>query len=152
MTQFSWDTLCTNYLGIIHSKGSATKEAQIAGRLKELTLENHEEMIVIRGRASSGMLSLLGATYLPVLMPSERIAELIMMKSHEECDHKSVDVTLFTSRHYCWIVSGRKLAKTVVKFCVRCRYKRLKLEMQKMSPLPPELCVPCPAVLFCHII
>ena len=56
-----------------------------------------------------------------------------------------MDVTLFTSRHYCWIVSGRKLAKTVVKFCVRCRYKRLKLEMQKMSPLPPELCVPCPA-------
>ena len=124
---------------------SATKEAQIAGRLKELTLENHEEMIVIRGRASSGMLSLLGATYLPVLMPSERIAELIMLKNHEECVHKSVDVTLFTSRHYCWIASGRKLPKTVVKFCVRCRYKRLKLEMQKMSPLPPELCVPCPS-------
>ena len=68
-----------------------------------------------------------------------------MIKSHSESDHKSVDVTLYTSRHHCWIVNGRKLAKTVVKFCIKCRYMRLKLEMQKMSPLPAELCVPCPA-------
>ena len=123
----------------------ATRKAQAAGRLKELTLEEYEDMLVIRGRAASGLLKLLGAEYLPVLMSSERIAELIMIKSHVESDYKSVDVTLFTSRQYCWIVNGRKLAKTIVKLCIRCRYLRLRLEKQKMAPLPPELCIPCPA-------
>ena len=123
----------------------ATRQAQSAGRLKELTLEDFEDMLVIRGRATSGLLKLLGAEYLPVLMSSERIAELIMIKSHIECDHKSVDVTLFTSRQYCWIVNGRKLAKTMVKLCIRCKFLRKKLEKQKMAPLPQELCVPCPA-------
>ena len=76
----------------------ATRTAQSAGRLKELTLVEHEGMLVVRGRAASGMLKLLGAEYLPVLMSSERITEMIMIKSHVESDHKSVDVTLFTSR------------------------------------------------------
>ena len=123
----------------------ATRTAQSAGRLKELTLVEHEGMLVVRGRAASGMLKLLGAEYLPVLMSSERIAEMIMIKSHVESDHKSVDVTLFTSRQYCWIVNGRKLSKTIVKLCIKCRFLRLRLEKQKMAPLPPELCIPCPA-------
>lgn len=123
----------------------ATRQAQAAGRLKELTLEEYDGMLVLRGRATSGLLKLLGAAYLPVLMSSERIAELIMIKSHVESDHKSVDVTLFTSRQYCWIVNGRKLAKTMVKLCIRCRFLRMRLEKQKMASLPPELCIPCPA-------
>ena len=124
---------------------TATRKAVVAGRLKELTLQEEQGMLVIRGRAVSGMLELLGAEYLPVVMSSTRIAVLIMLKSHHDSDHKSVDITLYTSRHYCWVVGGRKLAKTVCKFCVRCRYVKKKLETQKMAPLPKELCVPCPA-------
>ena len=116
-----------------------------AGRLIELTIVKEQGMLVIRGRAAAGMLVLLGVEYLPVLMSSERIAVLIMLKSHIDSDHKSVDITLFKARHYGWIVGGRKLAKTVCKFCVRCRYLAKKQEQQKMAPLPKELCVPCPA-------
>ena len=70
-------------------------------------------MLVIKGRAAVGMKKLLGADFLPVLMSGHRVAELIMIKAHEECDHKSVDITLYTSRQYCWIVRGRKLAKSI---------------------------------------
>ena len=80
-----------------------------------------------------------------MVMAKERIAVLIMLKSHADSGHKSVDITHSISRQYCWIVGGRRLAKTVCKFCVRCRYLRKKFEMQKMAPLPKELGVPCPA-------
>ena len=123
----------------------ATRVALAAGRLKELTILEQDEMLVIRGRAAAGMLVLLGAEYLPVLMASERLSFLLMLKSHVESSHKSVDITLFKSRQYCWIVGGRKLAKTICKLCIRCRYLSQKLESQKMAPLPKEICIPCPA-------
>ena len=121
----------------------ATRMAVAAGKLKELTLLVVEDMMVIKGRAVPGMVELFGADSLPVIMADQRIAVLVMLKSHVDSDHKSVDITLSKSRHYCWIVGGRKLAKTVCKFCVRCRYLRKKHEAQKMAPLPRELCVPC---------
>jgi hypothetical protein len=123
----------------------ATRAAAAAGKLRELTLLEVEDMMVVKGRAVPGMMELYGVDSLPVIMPDQRIAVLVMLKSHEESDHKSIDITLSQSRHYCWIVGGRKLAKTVCKFCVRCRYLKKKHEDQKMSPLPKELCVPCPA-------
>ena len=83
-----------------------------------------DNMLVIRGRAQAGMREVFGTDYLPVLMASERVAVLVMVKSHSDCDHKSVDITLSTSRHLCWIVGGRKLAKTVCRLCIRCRYLR----------------------------
>ena len=123
----------------------ATRKALTAGRLKELTIQEEQGMLVIKGRAQTGIKQLLGVEFLPVLMSSQRVAVLIMLKSHSDCDHKSVDITLATSRHHCWIVGGRKLAKTVCKFCIKCRYLRKKSETQKMAPLPRELCAPCPA-------
>ena len=97
---------------------SSTRNALAKGRLRELTVVEEDSMMVIRGRAQAGMRQLLGAESLPVLMSCERVAVLVMLKSHVDCDHKSVDITLSTSRHLCWIVGGRKLAKTVCKLCV----------------------------------
>ena len=141
LTLTSWDLAVRYWFRV---SMDSTRQALDAGRLKELTVIEENDMLVIRGRAAAGMLVLLGAEYLPVLMSSERIAVLLMLKSHVESGHKSVDITLFQSRHYCWIVGGRKLAKTICKFCVRCRYLSKKLELQKMAPLPQEICVPCP--------
>ena len=77
-------------------------------------------------------------------MSSERIAVLIMQKCHEECDHKSVDITFSTSRQYCWIVGGRRLAKLICKYCIRCRYLKKKEEEQMIASLPKEIGDPCP--------
>ena len=83
----------------------ATAEAHELGRLKELTLVQVEGLWVIKGRAEAGLQKLFGAAYLPVIMSSQRIAELLMLKAREACDHKSVDVTFFTSKAIlldCW--------------------------------------------------
>ena len=127
----------------------STRAAKASGKLRELTLQEEQGMLVIRGRAMSGLQQLLGAEFLPVVMACERIATLIMLKSHEKCDHKSVDITLATSRRHCWIVGGRRLSKTICKLCVRCRYLRKREETQKMAPLADDLCVPSPA--FSHL-
>ena len=123
---------------------TSTIEAMKKGKLRELTIQEKHGMLVIVGRANAGMRQLLGADYLPVVMARERIAVLVMLKSHEDSAHMSVDITLYTSRHHCWIVGGRRLAKTICKFCIKCRYLRRKEETQKMASLPEELCVPCP--------
>ena len=123
----------------------ATEVAMKAGKLKELTIQVEQGMFVIKGRAVAGMKQVLGTEFLPVMMASERISVLIMLKSHVESNHKSVDITFSTSRHYCWVVGGRKLAKMICKFCVRCRYLKKIKETQKMATLPEELGVPCPA-------
>ena len=86
----------------------ATIEAKKNGRLKELTLVEVDSMLAIRGRAETGLRNIFGVDYLPVVMSSHRVAELVMLKAHAICDHKSVDITFFTSRKYCWIVGGNK--------------------------------------------
>ena len=125
----------------------ATRQAAKAGRLRELTMVEEQGMLVIKGRARSGMKDLIGADFLPVLMAGERVAVLIMLKSHADCDHKSVDITLSTSRHHCWIVGGRKLAKTICKLCVWCKYLKKKKEKNRRWPHCQRSCV-CHALHF----
>ena len=90
----------------------------------------------------------LGVEYLPVLMSSTRVAELIMLWAHYG-DHAGRDTTYFTSCYVAWIVGGRKMATRVKEHCVRCRYLDMKMEGQKMAPLPDRITIPCPC--FTHL-
>ena len=71
-----------------------TKEDKLVIKLKVLSLEEEQGMLMIRSRAATDLLELLNAEYLPVLMSSMRIAVLDILKSQRDCDHKSVDITL----------------------------------------------------------
>ena len=122
----------------------ATQEALKKGKLKELCIREEDDLLVLRSRVSLSINQLFGNQSLPVIMSSERIAVLIMQKCHEESDHKSVDITFSTSRQYCWVVGGRRLAKLICKYCVRCRYLKKKEEEQMIALLPKEIGDPCP--------
>ena len=115
-----------------------TQEALQRGRLKELNIHDMNGMKVVCGRASTGLQKFFGQNYLPVLMGNTRIAYLVMLHAH--CiDHTGRDVTMALSRLDAWIVNGKKLAKKIVKSCLRCRFLRKLLEGQKMAPLPPNI-------------
>ena len=75
-------------------------------------------LLVVCGRASSGLQYYLGSNFLPVIMGSTRVAYLIMLDSHCE-DHAGRDVTMAMSRHEAWIVNAKPLAKKIVKQCIR---------------------------------
>ena len=48
------------------------------------------------------------------------------------------------SRHDAWIVGAKKLAKSIVRHCIRCRFLRKRLLWQKMAVLPGIVQVQCP--------
>ena len=120
-----------------------TIEAQKAGKLKELDIQDINGLKVTCGRAAAGLQNFLGSNFLPVIMASTRVAYLIMLDSHNR-DHAGRDVTLAMSRHEAWIVNAKRLAKKIVRACIRCRFLRKQLEGQKMAALPPILQNPSP--------
>ena len=122
---------------------SATREAVKAGKLKEFELKERNGLLVLGTRANLAVKHHYGKDSLPVIMSSTRVAELVMMDAHSK-DHKSVAITVANSRKTCFIVGARKLAKTIVKSCVKCRVVAKKLQAQKMGSLPERLQVPAP--------
>ena len=92
---------------------------------------------VTRGRLGKGMYKVLGKSELPIIVPTTRLAELLMLRAHNH-DHKGVAITLWTSRSDAWIWQGRRLAKKVCSRCVRCRADRAALLEQQMGDLPVE--------------
>ena len=98
-------------------------------------------LLVIRGRAETGLHKLYGTDSLPVIMADTKVAKLVMISAHWK-DHPGQDITTAMSRMEAWIVNARTLAKRVVNDCVRCRYLRKKLEGQKMAVLPELMQVP----------
>ena len=120
-----------------------TREAMKNGRLKELDIREREDgLLVIIGRAQTGLQNMYGTDYLPVIMADTKVAELVMVSAHWK-DHSGLDITMAMSRMDAWIVNARKLAKVVVRGCLRCRFLRKKLVLQKMAVLPDLMQVPC---------
>ena len=96
---------------------SAMKEtitALEAGRLKNLNVEEKDGLIVVAGRAKSGIQRFVGKNYLPVLIGSSRVAFLIMLWAHKQ-NHDAIDVTTSIARSKAWIVNSKRLATSVVQ-------------------------------------
>ena len=120
-----------------------TEEALSGGKLRELDLQERDGLKVVVGRAQEGLRHFFGKDYLPVIMGTNRVSQLIMMTAHWK-DHSGRDVTQAMARHEAWIVNAKYLAKKVIHSCIRCRYIRKSLQLQKMAVLPGCLQVQCP--------
>ena len=125
-----------------------TEEAQSNGKLRELDLQDKDGLKIVVGRAKAGLRNFFGVNHLPVIMGHTRLAKLIMMAAHYK-DHTGRDVTQAMARHEAWIVNAKKLAKHVIKQCIRCRFIRKLLEQQKISVLPDFVQIQCPP--FTHV-
>ena len=120
-----------------------TEEAHQQGKLRKLNLQDKNGMKVVVGRAKEGLRQFFGQNYLPVIMGSTRVAELVMLAAHN-LDHLGRDITQANARHEAWIVNAKKLAKRIVNNCLRCRFLRKLLQGQKMSVLPDYVQIQCP--------
>ena len=58
------------------------------GKLKSLPVEENDDLIVVKGKASKCMSKILGREYLPVTTKQSRVAFLIMLCAHKQ-NHKS---------------------------------------------------------------
>ena len=114
---------------------------------KEMKLKNNKLVglgpklvkgqFVACGRLGKGLLKVFGKAKLPIILPTTRMAELLMLRAHNH-DHKQVTTTLWTSRSDAWIWQGRRLAKKVCQGCVKCRADKAVLLKQQMGDLPEE--------------
>ena len=107
------------------------------GKLMSLVPEIKKGLVVTTGRFSEKQLTkLLGKESLPILMPNTRLAKLIFQHCHGEDHPLSATDTLARSRKFVWVPRGLKLAKSVVKSCMRCRLAANSTAKQIMSRVP----------------
>ena len=88
---------------------------------------------------------------LPVLMPETRLARVIMTSCHSEDHRTNVADTLARSRNYVWVQHGTRLAKSIIKNCMRCRLRAKKTVQQIMGRLPESFLDVSPPFTCCSL-
>ena len=143
------DLRAARRLMMLCSMGPSIKALQ-DGKLSSLGAEYTQGLVQMRGRLPENRLAiLLGASSLPVLQPSTRLAYLIVRQGHEKTHRKGFRVAVAESRQVAWIPRAGNLAKNVVSQCMRCRKERMIPAAQKMADVPERMTVPSPC--FTHV-
>jgi hypothetical protein len=112
-------------------------QAHKRGELRALggVLEKGE--VWLQGRVAPDDLAvLLGTSTLRIVMPSTRLAYLVMQACHEEDHRRDPRDAMARSRRICWIPKARPLAAKVVKSCMVCRLRDKVPASQIMGELP----------------
>ena len=124
-----------------------TVSAEKENKLASLCPVKKGKLIVTCGRLGEKNLSkLIGAPYLPILMPTSRAAYLYMVEAHEGEHgdvHNAIVETLARSRLKVWIQKGRNLAKKVCSQCFMCRRRNKVLAGQQMARIKEESVTMC---------
>lgn len=76
----------------------------------------------------------------PVILPQDRIANVIIRYHHLKALHGGLQLTLSLLRERYWIIHARNRTKLILSKCVICARYRAKLETQRMGDLPSERC------------
>ena len=117
----------------------ASLSALSRGDLRSLGAIRRCGEVWIQGRvAPDDMASVLGVRRLRVIMPSTRLAQLIMTAAHEEDHRRDPKDSMARARRSCWIPRGRALAQRVISSCPACRREHKKVVQQEMGDLPKE--------------
>ena len=107
------------------------------GDLQSLGAERHEGMVWMSGRCSpEDMAAVLGVCQLRVIMPSTRLALLVMTKAHKEDHRADPRDAMARARRVFWIPRRRLLVVRVIKNCGHCRRWRKHVQEQVMGDLP----------------
>ena len=116
-----------------------SREALADSKLLSLAASLDRGIVTCRGRFSEDNLAmLLGIKALPVLMPSTKLAQLIIRQAHKEDHRRSAADTVARARKTAWIVRGKKVAQTEVKNCIPCRKHGAKAMEQLMGEVPRD--------------
>ena len=125
-------------LQVAAASGTA-REALKKGKLQSLGAELRNGVVYISGRVrKEQMAELVGREELAVVMPTEKLAKLVMGDAHNQDHRRSPQDVMPRARRHLWIPQGTRLAKEVVGKCVKCRLNDKKMVRQIMASLPPE--------------
>ena len=102
-----------------------------------------DQLIVVIGRAKSGLQKIFGKDYLSFLICYSRVAFLVMLWAHKE-NHDVRDVTISIACSNAWIVNAKRLTTPICNSCAVCVvafYTKSKLSSKWPSyhPKKPRL-------------
>ena len=115
------------------------------GKLKKLSPELQEGILVVGGRAERWMEATYNNQKFILLPQSHKLSYLIALHEHKAIGHLGTEATIARIRSKYWIVGVRKIVKGIIYKCVPCKKKNKRCAEQKMSPLPIERLKPSPA-------
>ena len=99
------------FLQILASSPSALIALE-KGKLLSLGAITRWGMVVVDGRVRKEVLArLLGVEYLPVILPQERLAELVLTDAHLEDHNRDPQNIMARARRHLWIPKGTATAK-----------------------------------------
>ena len=84
------------------------------------------------------------------ILPSGLVARLLAQSTHGR-NHDGVDATMVCLRSRAWVISGRKIVKSIVYACVTCRKQRKAHLNQVMADLPAFRAQPNHPLAFCTV-
>ena len=131
---------------------ASMKPTEIAiekGDLTSLRPFRNGGIVYTKGRVGRSLELVLGMSRLPILMPSTRLAKILMWSCHAEDHRRQPSDALARTREKAWIVRGASLAKYVAKHCPICRLESKKTAGQIMADIPVHQTTPCPP--FTHV-
>ena len=74
----------------------------------------------------------------PLILPNCHISKLLISFSHVQLKHAGVNTLITFLRERYYILGVRKIAKTIVKYCVACQRQDAKPCNQEGAPLPED--------------
>ena len=113
-------------------KGEKVKRNSKIYKLDPFIDENG--IIRVKGRLENSHLSF--ETKHPMIIPKGSFAKMLIVFQHDFLKHAGVDTLVSTLREEYWIVSCRRIAKTVCKECTICKVIDSRPCNEDASPLP----------------
>ncbi|XP_042892723.1 uncharacterized protein LOC122266866 [Penaeus japonicus] len=116
---------------------SSNKTLPLSSKLRKLDpFIDDKGLLRIKGRLEFSELDY--DTKHPFIIPKGKYAKLLIKFQHKYLKHAGVDSVISSIRTQFWIISVRKLAKTIVKECLICRWLDSRPCSQPVAPLPKE--------------
>ena len=103
---------------------------------------NRDGTIVVGGRTERWMETTWNRNFFVLLPKEHRLSYFIAMHEHNSTGHLGVECNIAKIRSRWWIIEIRKIVKSIINQCVKCKFKLKRFTEQKMSPLPVEYIKP----------
>ena len=115
-----------------------SKKLQIPDICKSLQLVLDTEGVIRIKTSLCNATNLSYSQRFPILIPrASKLAELIIINSHEKCGHFGMNYTRAHVRNKFWIPKSTYLIKKLVTSCSLCKFERGKAyHLAKSPPLP----------------
>ena len=106
--------------------------------------KNKDDIIVVGGRTERWMASTWNRQELILLLNDYLFSYLVAVSEHQQIGHLGVGTTIARIFSRFWIIGIRKLVKSIIGKCIKCKEKFKRLSSQVMGVLPLERLKPCP--------